>query len=175
MDAATVVLRETGKLSQPQVAKAAGVPQGHLTYYFPKKVDLLEAVADRFVEDITRKIADAVSSLDWTGGRPDVSGIRGLTAEFTTNREQTRSLMGLLVEGEKHPSVVSGLQSGAENLRMLLAQAHGIDVDDVRLQFILSTVWGVAVQHLLFPLRSDEDTRAQLRLLHATVDGWLAS
>jgi hypothetical protein len=58
---------------------------------------------------------------------------------------------------------------------MLLSQAHGIDADDVRLQFILSTVWGIAVQHLLFPLRADEDTRAQLLLLHATVDGWLAS
>ena len=174
MNAAAVVLQETGKLSQPQVAKAAGVPQGHLTYYFPRKVDLLEAVADRFVNDITKKIAEAVSALDWEAGRPDITAIRRLGAEFATNREQTRSLLGLLVEGEKHPRVVAGLQAGAENLRMLLAQAHGVPADDARLHFILSSVWGVAVQHLLFPLRADEQTCEQLAVLHAAVDSWFS-
>jgi AcrR family transcriptional regulator len=33
-------------LTQPKVAKAAGVRQSHLTYYFPRKTDLLAAVLE---------------------------------------------------------------------------------------------------------------------------------
>ena len=51
LDAAVKLLETSGvsKLAQPQVAKEAGVPPGHLTYYFPKRLDLLSAVASRFV------------------------------------------------------------------------------------------------------------------------------
>jgi len=40
------------KLAQPQIAKEAGVPQGHITYYFPTRADLLLAVADRSMQAV---------------------------------------------------------------------------------------------------------------------------
>ncbi len=49
IEAALKLLRRQGfaSLSQPRIAAEAGVRQGHLTYYFPARADLLLAVADR--------------------------------------------------------------------------------------------------------------------------------
>jgi len=47
LQAALRLLAESGahELTQPRVAKAAGVRQSHLTYYFPTRADLLQEVA----------------------------------------------------------------------------------------------------------------------------------
>src|SRR5262245_36386011 len=52
LDAALAILSESGiqHLTQPEVAKRAGVRQSHLTYYFPTRDDLLEAGTERGVE-----------------------------------------------------------------------------------------------------------------------------
>ena len=52
LDAALQVLRTDGEraMTQTRVAKTAGIPQGHLTYYFPKKRDLVVGVASHFAE-----------------------------------------------------------------------------------------------------------------------------
>ena len=61
LDAAVRILRESGvkMLAQSRVARAAGIPQGHLTYYFPTKEAILLAVVDRMMaEHRTRMEAD---------------------------------------------------------------------------------------------------------------------
>lgn len=52
IEGALKLLREQGfaALSQPRIAAEAGVRQGHLTYYFPSRADLLLAVANRSCE-----------------------------------------------------------------------------------------------------------------------------
>lgn len=52
VEAALKLLRKNGfsALTQPRIAAGAGVGQGHLTYYFPARADLLLAVADRACE-----------------------------------------------------------------------------------------------------------------------------
>ncbi len=57
--AALALLRETGiqGLSQVQVARRARVRQSHLTYYFPRRHDLLAAVAVRFVDGMVAGLA----------------------------------------------------------------------------------------------------------------------
>jgi AcrR family transcriptional regulator len=47
LEAALRLLAESGahELTQPKVAKAAGVRQSHLTYYFPTRGELLQEVA----------------------------------------------------------------------------------------------------------------------------------
>jgi AcrR family transcriptional regulator len=51
--AAIGLIREHGLagLTQPRVAKATGISQGHLTYYFPTRQALLAAVLDRTATD----------------------------------------------------------------------------------------------------------------------------
>ncbi len=51
LGAAIDVIREGGypALTQSRVAAAAGMTQGHLTYYFPTRSDLVRAVAEAVV------------------------------------------------------------------------------------------------------------------------------
>jgi len=172
LNAAFTVIQETGRVAQPQVAKAAGVPQGHLTYYFPKKVDLLKAVGLRFAEEISREMFAAVNSVDWSVQGADQSEIRATVLKFTTNRKRTRTLVGLIVEGERHPEVLDGLRRGAQMMRGLIGRVNGIDPDDVRSHFILASIWGIALQHQLFPDRPDSMTESLLQKLYDIVDSW---
>ena len=52
LQAALEVLQEGGvkQLSQPKVAKAAGVRQSNLTYYFPKKNDLIAGLMQQHID-----------------------------------------------------------------------------------------------------------------------------
>ena len=47
LDAALGLMAEHGfmEVTQPKIARAAGVRQSHLTYYFPTRADLLKALA----------------------------------------------------------------------------------------------------------------------------------
>ncbi len=66
-------------LTQQAVAKKAGVRQSHITYYFPTRLDLLQAVAQFGCESMMQPISNAALSgkLDYTQFRdlllPDVS------------------------------------------------------------------------------------------------------
>src|SRR3712207_5502484 len=59
LDAALGLLAEGGELTQPRVARAAGVRQSHLTYYFPTVTDLLQAVARHSFEKLARELGAA--------------------------------------------------------------------------------------------------------------------
>jgi AcrR family transcriptional regulator len=58
--------------TQVAVAAAAGVRQSHLTYYFAKREDLLEAVAGRAVGEIACEVGRAVAR---SGSRDDLLGV----------------------------------------------------------------------------------------------------
>ena len=53
LDASVALLKDKGiaALTQPQVAKAAGIKQSHLTYYFPTREDLVREPS-RFIEEM---------------------------------------------------------------------------------------------------------------------------
>src|SRR6266511_3391280 len=63
LNAAVAILREGGiqGLSQIQVARRARVRQSHLTYYFPRRHDLVEAVAVRFIDGIVGGLQEAAA------------------------------------------------------------------------------------------------------------------
>ena len=54
LDAALELLAQGGaqELTQPRVARAAGVRQSHLTYYFPTRAHLFQAVAHRSLDEL---------------------------------------------------------------------------------------------------------------------------
>ena len=172
LTAAYGVLKETGRLAQPQVAKAAGVPQGHLTYYFPRKVDLLRAVAERFAAEIASELFSALQQVDGSAAPVDQTGIRETVLKFVTNRSRTRTLLGLIVEGERHPEIHEGLRHGAKQMREFIVHINRLEPDDNRAHFILAAIWGIALQHQLFPDRSNAETASLLQNLYDTVDAW---
>src|SRR5690242_11685644 len=59
LDAALGLLAESGahSLTQPKVARAAGVRQSHLTYYFPTRGELLQEVARHSIEKLAGPLA----------------------------------------------------------------------------------------------------------------------
>jgi len=104
LDAAVKILRESGvkMLAQSKVARAAGIPQGHLTYYFPRRADLLVAVARRSVELAVRELDGFWSSDGWRSAGDDVRRrALAIVGFLIKDRERTRMLLGLLVEAEE--------------------------------------------------------------------------
>ena len=71
LDAAIESLAASGisGLTQIQVAKRAGVRQSHLTYYFPTRDDLLEAVTERAVEGMAGGLRRVVTEAGADGDR----------------------------------------------------------------------------------------------------------
>ena len=63
LDAGVALLKEKGiaALTQPQVARAAGIKQSHLTYYYPTRTDLLLAVAENAIAATLARFAERLA------------------------------------------------------------------------------------------------------------------
>ncbi|WP_341988097.1 helix-turn-helix domain-containing protein [Azorhizobium sp. AG788] len=100
LTAAMGLLREHGLagLTQPRVAKAAGVSQSHLTYYFPTRTDLLRAVLEAAV-------AGQIANLGAAMAAPATHGARiAALAEALTDAENTRVLVALVLAADGDPA-----------------------------------------------------------------------
>lgn len=167
LDAAIELLKKSGakKLSQPQVAREAGVPQGHLTYYFPRKIDLLLAVAERFVMILQ---GDLEQQRQLLGDRAaSVAAAR----DMVVDRERTRMLIGLVTEADSEEALSEPVSRGARMMRTMVARAIERHPDDPDTWLTLALFWGLGVQQLLFPERS----AAQVQALVERFDQWLES
>lgn len=170
LDAAVELLRKSGvkKLAQPQVAREAGVPQGHLTYYFPRKIDLLLAVAERFVASVQGEIEQLRAT--GTDGAPIRQAIgldfaRGMIVD----RERTRMLLGLVTEADNEEAVTEPVVRGARLMRTMVARALDRHPEDPDVWLTLAMLWGLGVQQMLFPDRSE----AQVQALVDRFQQWL--
>ena len=104
LEAAIDLLREGGfrDLTQPKVAAKAHITQSHLTYYFPTRSDLLQAVAETVVD---RHLA-----------RWDAAGMPG-TAEaliermvmITSSAPNSRAVLSLILAADSEPAVHGAL------------------------------------------------------------------
>jgi DNA-binding transcriptional regulator YbjK len=175
LDAAVRLLKTGGmrRLAQPQVAKEAGVPQGHLTYYFPRKYDLLVAVSQRFAEMVRRELQEYFTGAAWnTLGTSVRARVLASVGELVKNHERTRMLLGLLVESEGDPSLRDILANNAMRARTQLATVLGRAENDPDVDLALAMFWGLGVRHLLFEGRhTDVDTDA----LVARMADWLTT
>lgn len=168
LEAAVGLLRDSGvkKLAQTQVAKAARVPQGHLTYYFPKKADMLMAVAERFLAMLA---ADA----------PEESADRSRTSAYAldvTKRlirdvTRTRMLLGLLVEADRDDDLRAAMIRGATFVRASLASAFELPVEGPQADLALAVFWGLGLQQFLFgEQRTPEETAALIEKAAAWIE-----
>jgi len=151
LDAAVELLREQGGagLSQPRVAKRAGIPQGHLTYYFPRKADLLAAVARRFHDEIQREIAVLGMKALSGGASPAAVGVE-LLERLVRDDGRSRTLLGLLFASEDDPELRRSLQGIVDESRPALAFLLGVEPDDPTIDLALAVSWGLQVQQQLY-------------------------
>jgi AcrR family transcriptional regulator len=97
--AAVDLLRKEGMpaLTQPRVAKAAGLRQSHITYYFPSRSDLVAAVAAAAAERLEAGFGMAAAATT-----PEA--LAGRLARIATP-EQTRLLLALVLAADSEPPV----------------------------------------------------------------------
>lgn len=153
LDAGVRLLRASGikALSGVQVARAAGLSQSHLTYYFPKRTDLLVAVGRHSLAGVL----ELLRGFYGTAGVPlrDQSvraRVNALLRPLLEDRARTRMLLGLLMESEDDAALRRVLQENSGFLRGAVALALGRGVDDADVDIVLATLWGLGLQQLLY-------------------------
>jgi AcrR family transcriptional regulator len=160
LEAADDILRESGirKLSQVQVARRAGVRQSHLTYYFPKRHDLFEALAARFVEGITEGLREAAEGASEEGTQAYVLGL----AEAIADEEHMRLFIGVIAEADQNPELRELLVHGADRMVESLSAALGGDHAAARAEVLLAAMWGLGLHNLLVRRPLESGTRDAL-------------
>ena len=144
--AGMTLLKEKGiaALTQPQVAKAAGVKQSHLTYYFPTRTDLLLGIAEH---TITKAMADVSARL---AEKPECATLAATLSEVMIAGLPPRAAIGLIVAADAEPEIRQSLRELISHVRTqvqtLLASAGLAASADAALLFHASIV-GLAVMH----------------------------
>jgi AcrR family transcriptional regulator len=104
IEAAIAAVREGGypALTQPKVAARAGMSQSHLTYYFPTRSDLVQAVAERIVRTQFERIDAQGAPLS-----PEAA-LKNVTALITPTGT-ARVFMALVLAADSEPSARAAL------------------------------------------------------------------
>jgi len=132
LDAALDIVEEQGiaALTQPKVARAAGVRQSHLTYYFPRKADLYVALLE--------------ASHERAGGqeKPPQKGSvsRGWTEEVAAlilDRRRMQFFLGIILAASEEPDLKRVVADHMEMLPKKLGIIFGrSETDSVVLAFV---------------------------------------
>lgn len=151
IEAALALLAEGGELTQPRVARAAGVRQSHLTYYFPTVTDLLQAVARRSFDTLAGEFG---------AGKGTRASMAANIATASADKRRVRMMLGLVSAADRDRSLKPRMRAFVRELRGRIApllEAGGLDVSAADLAFLHTVIVGSAV--LQFARDNDEARR----------------
>ncbi len=168
LEAALALLAEDGVhgLTQPKIARAAGVRQSHLTYYFPTRTDLLQAVARHSIDSLAGRLASARRA----GSATLAQGI----AAGAADKRRSRIMLGMVAAADRDPAIKKRMRAFVEELRGRLAPAlaaGGLKTDRDSVAFFHSVVVGCAVLQLA---RDNAAARAEARRVLGTAAACIA-
>ena len=154
LEAGLALLAEGGahELTQPRVARAAGVRQSHLTYYFPTRGELLQELARYSIEKLAGQLAHARP-----GALPE--GI----AAGAADKRRSRVMLGLVVASDRDPKIKRRMRRFIAELRQRMApvlDAGGLRTDAHSVAFFHSVIVGCAVLQLA---RDNAEARAEAK------------
>jgi AcrR family transcriptional regulator len=154
LDAALRLLAEEGAhgLTQPKVAKAAGVRQSHLTYYFPTRGELLQEVARHSIGKLAGQLADSKKA----------SLAEGIAAGAADKR-RSRVMLGLVAAADRDAKIKARMRKFVAELRGRMApvlDAGGLRTDPESIAFFHCCIIGCAVLQLA---RDNAEARAEAR------------
>jgi AcrR family transcriptional regulator len=131
-------------LTQPKVAKAAGVTQSHLTYYFPRKADLLAAVLE--------------ASHCYGHAAPPQSRAQAmqLLEELMFDANRMRFFLGAVIEAGDDANLRKALAAHVEGLAKEIAPHFGRTADDPVVGALLDQLRGLGIRLLLEPKKRVE-------------------
>ena len=144
--AGETLLKEKGiaALTQPKVARAAGIKQSHLTYYFPTRAKLLLGIAEHTVSTAMARIAQCLAD------NPQRDTLASTLSEIMITGLPPRVVIGLIVAADAEPGIREPLCELIRDVRAriqsLLATAGLAASADAALLFH-ATVVGLAVMH----------------------------
>lgn len=144
LDAALDIVEEQGiaALTQPKVAKAAGVRQSHLTYYFPRKADLyialLEASHERAGGQEKPPQKGAVSR-DWTEE----------VAALILDRRRMQFFLGIILAASEEPDLKQIVADHMEMLQQKLAAIFGRSETDPAVLAFVDQLRGLGLRALM--------------------------
>jgi AcrR family transcriptional regulator len=153
VSAAVRVLRLAGRarFSQTEVAKEAEIPQGHLTYYFPRRTDLVVAASRWQLESTLREMQRFVdAAAAQRGPRSRVRALLAYSARLVKDRARTRMMLALLLEADATPELRDLLRDNTLLIRGGIATALGLPSDDPDVDIVLAVLWGLGMQHVTF-------------------------
>jgi AcrR family transcriptional regulator len=144
LQAALGLLAEGEDLTQPRVARAAGVRQSHLTYYFPTVTDLMQAVARHSFESL--------------GGELGGKGAGGIAGAIGDTR-RVRLMLSLVRAADRDASLKPRMRAFVREIRERIGPLVGLEGDE--LAFLHTVVVGAAVLQLA---RDDAEARREARM-----------
>jgi AcrR family transcriptional regulator len=162
LDAAIETLATSGLpgLTQVAVAAAAGVRQSHLTYYFPRREDLLEAVAGRAVGEIACEVGRAV---ELSGSLED---LLAQLVESVAGLDHMRMFVSMIVEADGDPAVREIMMLATRRMEALLADMLEAGDGPETARLVLAAAWGLGLYRFLMrPGPEDDHTGAYLSWL----------
>jgi len=138
--AAVALLHEEGiqGWSQVRVARRAKVRQSHVTYYFPKRRDLVDALAQHVIGAMALALRGVFESAEERDLRPV---LRRLARDIAA-REHMRMFTGLIVEADHDRELRAILVRWTLSLQETLATALGGHGAMERSRLILAAMWG---------------------------------
>jgi AcrR family transcriptional regulator len=129
--AAVTVIRSVGngQFSVQKVARVAGVYQGNITYYWPRRRDLVVALAGRIVAEYRAAFLSALTGLDRE--REDwAETLMRWVVEDAVSEDRVRLLPELWSMANADADVATEVTKVYEDVTEAILQALGIRVDD---------------------------------------------
>ncbi len=141
LDAAIQIAKKKGikALTQPRVAEAAGVRQSHLTYYFPRKADLLAAVLEA-----SHQKGRALSPANADAAMKSLEALF-----FDPNR--MRFFLGAIIEAGDENDLREALSDHASALTEEVATFFNRPKDDPAVVAFIDRLRGLGIRLLLEP------------------------
>lgn len=161
--AAIALLKSQGiaAMTQPRIAKEAGISQSHLTYYFPTRATLHQAVAEYAMQMAFASVTPHEKAHD-PAPKPSTGDPTALTAalqKIVSEGIPPRAMIGLVVAADGDPEIRKAITKMIRKIRLAMQQKLGqsglLASDEDTLLFHASLI-GLAVMHLARQNRESE-------------------
>jgi AcrR family transcriptional regulator len=170
LHAALAILAESGirNLTQVAVADRAQVRQSHLTYYFPTRDDLLEAVTAQAVDGIASGFRQVATEATKGDGRQLLERLARSVADVA----HMRMFIAMIVEADTDPAVRKVMKRATDRMETALAESLGGVASRERARMVLAAIWGLGLyQFLVRPSSNANPVPAYLSWLAAASTG----
>lgn len=144
LETAREILSENGlsQLTQPKIASRLGLRQSHLTYYFPKRRDLIIALLEDFNNHAEKSSARA--------------GFKGNDSEkllhaykLITDPRRMRFFLSLILEAQDDPELKTIIHNHMQKFNELVVEQLDKKYEAEKVTSVLDLFRGIGIQSLL--------------------------